>query len=721
VKQYFFLCLALITGIEAAAQPGGESCATATVIPSIPFAGSGSTAGATDDHFASCPDVGNQGGGRDHVYQYTTGNNTEYVSFSLCQAVTNYDSQLYIYEGSCSGNTFACREDGCASPAYGAPYNSELLDLALQPNTTYYIVIDGYSAAESGNYQLNVYAGNPPPAPVIQFTDMTHILPRQNFHSGVAIAVSDMNNDGLDDIVRLYMNDTIHIAFQQADGSFTETMYNNPRPAFAPWSICVGDIDSDGYNDLVYGLNGLVQLFKSDQANTFNRTNVNPSYIFSQGSNFVDIDNDGDLDLFICNDVGTSMILLNDGNGNFTVNTSIIDLSTTPSSDNSGNYASIWCDYDDDGDVDLYITKCRQGVTSPTDPRRINQLFRNNGDGTWTEVGIAAGVASGWQGWVSDFGDIDNDGDFDLVIMNHDNEAELMRNNGDGTFTNITNGSGLEGSTLGFAEIQCSFRDFNNDGWVDLLVSGSQHRMFINNGDGTFTLDINSFNYASNWMHSYAIGDFNADGFLDIYGGYGSIYNGFSTRDDKLWMNAGDNGNHYVMFNLQGVQSNRNAVGAKIKLYGPWGVQVREVRSGEGYGIHNSFIQHFGLGPFESFDSVYVYWPSGTIDLLRWTTGDTIITIVEGTQNSIPLLTGHQVKVFPNPTNGSDNIRVVAGVGVKRYSIHDAMGREVAGMAVSQNNGTFEIPVTGLAAGLYHLRLEFSDRTAQSERLVIQP
>jgi hypothetical protein len=485
--------------------------------------------------------------------------------------------------------------------------------------------------------------------------------------------------------------------------------------------MCVGDVDQDGYNDIVYGLNGMVQLFKSDNATSFTRTNVSGmSYIFSQGSNFVDIDNDGDLDMFICNDVGTSMILLNDGTGTFTNGAGTINLNTTPTSDNSGNYASIWCDYDDDGDIDLYITKCRQGVTDPTDPRRINQLFRNNGDGTWTEVGLAAGVASGWQGWVSDFGDIDNDGDFDLVIMQHDAEVELMRNNGDGSFTNVTVGSGLEGNTLGFAEIQCSFRDFNNDGWVDLLVSGSQHRMYVNNGDGTFTLDINAFNYASNWMHSYAIGDLNGDGFLDIYAGYGNIYNGFSTRDDKLWMNHAANGNHYAMFNLEGVQSNLNAIGAKIKLYGPWGVQVREVRSGEGYGIQNSFIQHFGLGASTYFDSVYVYWPSGTIDLIRWTPADQLIHIVEGTQNGVEEFTKHPVRIFPNPVNGEDQLRIISPAPIKQLELFDATGRAVMQVPVNGLSETIAMPMETLPSGVYILKINFLDGITQTERVVMQ-
>ncbi len=720
IKTTTLVLFANLLGGTVFAQPGGEDCSTATIIPSIPFTGSGSTAAAVNDYNANCPDVGNQGGANDVVYSYTTGASAEYVTFSLCVAGTNYDSQLYIYEGSCAGPEYACREDGCTSPAFGSPYNSEITDLLLASSTTYYVVIDGYDASSNGNYQLDVTLGNPPPGPQIPFTDGTALLPTQVFHSGVAIGVSDMNNDGLDDIIRIFENDSIFINFQQPGGSFTEVIFGSPRPIFDPWSMCIADFDEDGFNDVLYGTNGTVELFHSSGAASFTKSFLNGTYIFSQGSNFVDIDNDGHLDIFVCNDVGTSMILMNDGLGNYAADPGQIDLSTTPASDNSGNYASMWTDYDDDGDIDLYITKCRQGVTDNADPRRINQLFRNDGSGNWTEVGALAGVNSGWQGWVSDFGDIDNDGDLDLVILNHDHEAELMRNNGDGTFTDITAGSGLDGSTLNFAEIQCSFRDFDNDGWVDLLVAGSQHRMYINNGNGAFTLDVNAFEYATHFMESYAIGELNGDGFLDIYAGYGNIYNTPSTREDKLWINNGASGNNYLFFDLQGVQSNMNAIGAKIKLYGPWGVQVREVRSGEGYGIHNSFKQHFGLGSASVVDSVYVFWPSGTVDLMRNIPANQTIQIVEGTQNSVQeQVATPSVKIYPNPTPSGVGMTFSGSLTIDFVQIYDAAGRQVLHTAGNGANHMI-IPTSGLASGMYVASVRFEGGSIARVEVVVE-
>jgi hypothetical protein len=302
----------------------------------------------------------------------------------------------------------------------------------------------------------------------------------------------------------------------------------------------------------------------------------------------------------------------------------------------SGNYASIFTDYDDDGDIDFYITKCRQGVTNAADPRRINQLFRND-NGLFTEVGQAAGLRLGEQSWVTDFGDINNDGFLDAFVMHHDAPSQMFLNNGNGTFTDITVAAGLD--DIPFAGIQCLFRDFNNDGYADLIVAGGGHKLFINNQNNTFTESVNPFVYNNHEMESYCVGDFNHDGYLDVYAGYANLFNSpSSTRQDKLFINDAQSGNNFVNFTLQGTTTNRNGIGAKVKLYGPWGVQVREVRSGEGYGIHNSFNQHFGMGLVQTADSAVVIWPSGTRDELPFVQANQWVTVVEGAHPAAPVI-----------------------------------------------------------------------------------
>ena len=373
---------------------------------------------------------------------------------------------------------------------------------------------------------------------------------------------------------------------------------NNPNQNFSAynfgavstkreWGTCIADFDQNGFNDiLVGGAYDNLKIIKNNNGAYTSQLLPN-SNIFLQGSNFADINNDGWVDIFACHDDAVSRPYINNQDGSFSYAPNLINTITTPTSDNSGNYASMWTDYDNDGDLDLYITKCRSYANSSTDPRRINMLWQNDGNNNYTEVATAANLADGSQSWLSDFGDIDNDGDLDCIIINHYADSKLMRNNGNGTFTDITTNSGLLPS-LGAGNlrgVQGVFRDFNNDGYIDLIVSGTKHFLFYNNGNGTFTVAPNPF--SSNEIESFGIGDLNADGFLDVYAGYAYLYTTPSTISDQLFLNDGNN-NNYISILLEGVESNINGIGARIEIYGPWGIQIREVRSGEGYGIHNS-------------------------------------------------------------------------------------------------------------------------------------
>ncbi len=159
-KVFLTIVLLGVCSISAFGQSGGEDCANATVISNLPFSGQGSTVGANDDYFESCPDVGNQGGAPDHVYRFDNGATNVIVDVSVCEAVTNYDSQIYIYEGTCGGNLVGCQEDGCQSPAYNAQYNSRIDAVLLQANTSYFFVVDGYNGGSSGNYQIDITLSN---------------------------------------------------------------------------------------------------------------------------------------------------------------------------------------------------------------------------------------------------------------------------------------------------------------------------------------------------------------------------------------------------------------------------------------------------------------------------------------------------------------------------------------------------------------------------------
>lgn len=459
----------------------------------------------------------------------------------------------------------------------------------------------------------------------ISFTNRNDMLTNSDFHSGVAITVADMNNDGLDDIARMNNGNSVEIQYQLPGGNGFSSMSVMTVNGGSQWSMCAGDVDNNGYTDILAG--GFYDEIKILTANgdgtAYTSQYMPGATIFAQCSNMADINNDGFLDLFVCHDDAESRIWGNNGDGTFFEADDWIDMTTTPASDNSGNYGSIWSDFDNDGDLDLYIAKCRGGVSDPTDPRRINALFVNDGNNNYTEMAEEYGLKIGAQSWTADFNDIDNDGDLDCFITNHDVANQLLENDGTGHFTDISAEAGIIGSQF---PIQGVMRDFDNDGFVDIMIAGGEHELYRNNGDKTFTLVDGLFN--DNDMESYAIGDLNSDGYLDIYGGYAEIYTNPSNIDDVLWINNGGE-NHYLSVRLTGVESNRGGVGSRVEIYGPWGIQVREIRSGESYGIQNSLNAHFGLGQHAMVDSLIVKWPSGIVDKYENVESNQLITIIE--------------------------------------------------------------------------------------------
>jgi hypothetical protein len=465
----------------------------------------------------------------------------------------------------------------------------------------------------------------------LSFSNATVLL-NQTFNSGGCVAVSDMNQDGLDDIVHMNNSRRVMIEYQNPDGTFTLYDHGNISGS-NQWGMCVGDVNNSGHNDVFSGgsYDG-VHLLMVESPGVSNLLSLPFGNMFMQACNMADINNDGWLDAFACHDDAESRIWGNNGLGQLLAANEWIDATTTPTSDNSGNYGSVWTDINNDGHLDLYIAKCRQGVNNPADPRRINMLFVNDGNNNYTQQAALRGVASSYQSWTADFADVDNDGDMDLFITNHDFTLQLFENDGNGFFTDITAGSGLQ--VEGFF-LQAILKDFDNDGYVDVLYAGGVHGFRKGNGDGTFTTVNNLFPYGDT-MHSFAIGDLNNDGFLDVYASYGNGYiNPDPSNPDVLWLNNG-NANNYLALNLIGTESNRNAVGARVEIYGPWGVQIREVRSGESYGINNSFQVHFGLGQETTVDQVVIKWPSGIIETFDDVNANQALTVIENTCISQP-------------------------------------------------------------------------------------
>lgn len=467
-----------------------------------------------------------------------------------------------------------------------------------------------------------------------QFSNANSRLTSSSFNSGCPTTIVDWNNDGLDDIIRLKNGRSVYVEIQHTNQTFETRYFGDFSGSNGwAWAMCVADFDHNGYADIVGGAGSSCKVMMINNDGTSGNLITLDGNYFVQNCTIADFNNDGWEDLFACDDNGPSRIYINDGAGALLPSTTTINFTLNPGNiggdpRDSGNYGSVWTDFDNDGDLDLYIAKCRQSsnTSDGSDPRRVNVMFVNNGDGTYTEDAASYGIDIAWQTWTASFGDIDNDADLDILLTNHDHESQIMLNDGTGHYTDISATAGVVLSDI--MPIQSVMEDFDNDGFMDILVAGSASRLYHNNGNSTFTRVNNTFD--NNDMESFSTGDINHDGAIDIYASYADIYTTPSSINDVIWLN-GSTDNHFINFDLQGTVSNLGAIGARAMIYGSWGVQMREVRAGESYGTVNSSMLHFGIGNETTIDSVIIKWPSGGSQVIESPQIDQFLTVIENT------------------------------------------------------------------------------------------
>ena len=273
-----------------------------------------------------------------------------------------------------------------------------------------------------------------------------------------------------------------------------------------------------------------------------------------------------------------------------------------------------------------------------------------------------------------------------------DGGHKLMQNNGDGTFSDRTNGSGLSDAVYG---IENDSGDFNNDGFVDILSNGS---MLLNNGNFTFTI------YDGNMPGPGAIGDANNDGFLDVFNG------------SNLYQNNG-NENNWIKVTTTGTTSNINGIGARVEISSPGiGTQIRDVRSGTGFRYMGSLNTYFGLGLDESITTLTIYWPSGTIDILNNIGVNQEINVVEGQTLSIENTTTQSLNIYPNPAENFINIETDINLTGAIISVFDLNGRRI--LNYKQESDSNLIDVSGVSAGDYILRTITSEGTIYTNKII---
>lgn len=433
--------------------------------------------------------------------------------------------------------------------------------------------------------------------------------------------IMDLDGDLIDDIVIL--DKGIWLKPMISNGKyFGLSIIDSSRVAQnSEITLAAGDLNNDGTPEIITsGEYSLINV--STIKNNKITKKAFQSGIYAQGSNTVDINNDGWLDYFLANDDGPSRIYINDKSGNLIL-TPIIDFMIGDTTDGSGNYGSIWTDVNGDYRPDLCISKCRAYITEADDPRRINRLYINLGNGIFHEKGEEFGLNNGEQSWVTAFGDLDNDGDQDAFLINHYAPHILYENISNQKFIPVTKNAPI--SSFGF---QVAMMDLDNDGLLDIITAGVDGTIILHN-QGNFNFKVIKDAIGPNLPRSMTIGDLNDDGFPDIYAHINEPINLVGLKDDELWLNNG-NQNKYLKINLEGNISNKSAIGAHLSLYTPSGRQIRTIKGGESYGVVNSFQQIFGLGASDKIDSLVIRWPSGKFESFKQLKANTTYYIQEG-------------------------------------------------------------------------------------------
>ncbi len=459
-------------------------------------------------------------------------------------------------------------------------------------------------------------------------------------------------------------NSTNALFRNNADGTFSNIAKDaGVENGLGNSAAVAADFDNDGWPDLfLTGEGGSLQGTAQAPLHLFRNTRDGKFEDVTPGSGLqappthlaasaADIDNDGLVDIFI-SAPGSLALKVNHQNrmyrnlGNFRFE----DVSAQSGLNTQlGACATMFADYDNDGWQDLFVATCNDKLIRNTPL----ELFRNNGDGTFTERAQQAGLARGglWMGLCGS--DYDRDGDFDIFVTNTGPASgggqahALWRNNGNGTFTDVALFAGVADLRFGWG---CTFSDFDNDGLDDLFFTGSlvsvcppqapaiqgsaclalnligpglgnRGSLLFNDGKGRFVNHSGSLPVNMERMYSsgVAAGDFDNDGATDLViavEGVPAIGNVAATPAQPVLLRNEGSGNNWLDVKLLGRGLNRSAIGARVTLSSGDETQIKEIRAGSGHLSQHSQVLHFGLGANGVADTLNIRWPDGTEEVL---------------------------------------------------------------------------------------------------------
>ncbi len=333
-----------------------------------------------------------------------------------------------------------------------------------------------------------------------------------------------------------------------------------------------------------------------------------------------DLDNDGDQDVFVAGDYGTDRLFLNQGvDAEGRVSFRDATESAMGGLDTRKGMNVDMGDFDRDGWLDIYVTNITDEYMKEGNFLWHNNGVNKNGVLTFSDLSKETGTCDTDWGWAAKFADFDNDGWEDLFVVNG------LRSGGKMNYIPLLLENTIIKPGVDFTDLD-SYPDIGDMTW-----SGYQKkRLFHNLGDGTFKEMAEAAGVANDRDgRGVGVGDFNNDGRLDFY-------EGNARQASQLYLNASENVGHWVELKLQGVKSNRNAIGARVYVRAAGESWLREINGGNGYSSQSTFRLHFGLGAVSRIEEVEIRWPSGTTEILKIRDGkpplpiDAISTIVEG-------------------------------------------------------------------------------------------
>lgn len=470
---------------------------------------------------------------------------------------------------------------------------------------------------------------------------------------GGGVAFGDYNNDGYLDLYVTNQGGANALYQNQGDGTFVDqaAIAGVTAASYIGSGSIFGDYDNDGWRDLYVVNLGENLLFHNNGDDTFTDV-TNLAGVgdigFGQSAAWGDYDNDGLIDLYVVNHEGpdgnADRLYHNEGDGRFQ------DVSTLLSHHlrSAAGFVATFVDYDDDGDVDLYVVNDKTFGT-----HRANVLWQNEGpdsNGTWRfrDVSTRARASTVLNGMGLAVGDFDNDSDQDFAISNIGPNV-LLSNNGRGQFSDVSRVAGIERGRLpGDREplTWCVLSlDADNDGWLDLFFCGSPldkgdglpSALFHNQQNGTF-LEISAAAgfTAEAWTRSGAYGDYDNDGAVDFYvvnyDQPGALYR--NTLYDAP-LTSDEPKPNWLTVRLIGLLSNRDALGAKVSLSADGQTKVRQIQSGGSLGAGNDLAAYFGLGRAKQVDRLEIQWPSGIVQIMTDLSINQTLVVTEAMNSSV--------------------------------------------------------------------------------------